>query len=153
METWHGSPAKSWSSPSSIGPSRPCSPHSSIPNHQNFSGKVGEDWVCMVPVQLDLQESATLLQPLRPLPPPPLRAPPRKLPSLPVSPSFSEVRSPAAIEALAEATMILQASNVKDGPFANTTDMAVACHCSVWFHPSELKGFRKKNMLHETLAG
>eukprot|EP00438_Fugacium_kawagutii_P035135 Skav218775 [mRNA] locus=scaffold1372:372989:381938:- [translate_table: standard] len=61
------------------------------------------------------KESAAQLQPLRPLPPPPLRAPPRKLPSLPVSPSFSEVRSPAAIEALADATMILQASNVKDG--------------------------------------
>eukprot|EP00435_Cladocopium_sp_Y103_P054726 s32_g17.t3 len=68
------------------------------------------------------EETASLLPP-RPLPPPPLRAPPRKLPSLPVSPSFDkELRSPAspaALEALAEATRFLQGNTQKDGKFTD----------------------------------
>ncbi|CAE7669116.1 unnamed protein product, partial [Symbiodinium necroappetens] len=61
-----------------------------------------------------LVEGSSHLQLPRPLPPPPLRSPPKKtLPALPFNPSFhseGSARSPAAVEALAKATAILQAA-------------------------------------------
>ncbi|CAK9047239.1 unnamed protein product [Durusdinium trenchii] len=63
---------------------------------------------------VSIKEKANAKLPIpRPLPPPPLRSPPRRLPSLPLSPNRSPV-SPAAMEALSRATMILEGKN-EDG--------------------------------------
>ncbi|CAE7508129.1 unnamed protein product [Symbiodinium sp. CCMP2592] len=71
-----------------------------------------------------LAEGSSHLQLPRPLPPPPLRSPPKKtLPALPFNPSFhseGSARSPAAVEALAKATAILQAAQ-RTQKFKNLT--------------------------------